>query len=459
MKAVPADVERFRGCVEAQLGIHFERRKQDMLGEVLALRCEAHGLSPAAYIAQLVAEPGFDEGPLAAELTVGETYFFRNREQFEALVELARGAGRPLDIVSAGCASGEEPYSIAIALREAQLAAPSIRAFDINPEALRRAMRARYSTWSLRETVDETRDPWFHVAGKHVELAAELRDAVQFERANLLEAATWPAASCDIVFCRNVLMYFRPGVMARVVCAIRDALRPGGHLFLGHAETLRGISDDFELCHAHGTFFYARRRVPAAAPAPPPDQSWHRAILEASERVRVLADRDEAPVAPPLDLYELWRQERFADVLAAIDPLGLDDPDAAVMYAAACAQCGRVEEAERACEQLISASPVPAAGHFILALCCEGAGDIPGAVEHQRVAIRLDPSFALAHMRLGVLARRRNDRALASRELAEAVLLLDDEDDRRLLLFGGGFPRDALIALCRSELASLERLS
>ncbi|NVB81932.1 MAG: methyltransferase domain-containing protein, partial [Kofleriaceae bacterium] len=294
MRPTPADAERFRGCVEAQLGIHFDRRKQDMLRDVLALRCEAHGMSPSSYLAQLVADPGFDEGPLAAELTVGETYFFRNRDQFDALVEIA--AGRALDIVSAGCASGEEPYSIAIALRGVS---PAIRAFDINPEALRRATRARYSMWSLRETSPAACERWFVSAGKHVELADEIRNAVRFERANLLDPATWPAASCDVVFCRNVLMYFRPEVMASVVRAIAGALRPGGYLFLGHAETLRGISDDFELCHSHGTFYYARRPGRAIVRS---DDSWHRSIQEASERVRELAEREEAPAAPPPDV-------------------------------------------------------------------------------------------------------------------------------------------------------------
>lgn len=462
MRPTPADAERFRGCAEAQLGIHFERRKQDMLRDVLARRCEAHGLSPSSYIARLVAEPGFDEGPLAAELTVGETYFFRNRDQFDAFVDIARVAQRPLDIVSAGCASGEEPYSIAIALRDAQLASSPIRAFDINPEALRRAERARYSTWSLRETPAAAHERWFVAAGKHVELVDEIRRAVQFERANLLDAEAWPPGSCDVVFCRNVLMYFRPEVMARVVRAIAGALRPGGYLFLGYAETLRGISDELELCHSHGTFYYARPPVaPSPRPVAPPDDGWHRTIRDASERVRVLVERDEvtADEAPPPDLLELWRQERFVDVIAASEPLGLGDPEVAVIHAAACAQCGRVEDAERVCERLIADGRAAASAHFILALCCEGAGDVAGAMEHQRVAIKLDPGFALAHLRLGVLSRRRTDRAVASRELAEAIALIEDEDEHRLLLFGGGFSRDALIALCKSELANVERMS
>ncbi len=462
-----ADVERFRVGVEAQLGIVFDARKHGLLAGVLGRRAGAYGLSAAAYVAQLVASPGFDEGALAAELTVGETYFFRNREQFAALVDIARTTG-PLDILSAGCASGEEPYSIAMALRDAQLAPATIRAFDINPEALARAARARYAMWSLRETPDAIRDRWFVQVGKHVELVGEIRNAVQLDRANLLDEAAWPTASLDVVFCRNVLMYFRPEVMATVIRAIARALRPGGHLFLGHAETLRGISDEFELCHAHDTFFYVRRPAGwtssqrrAVADVPPID--WLGSIRDATDRVSALTRRDSPP---PLDaepdaggLLELWRQERFGDVLAAIEQRGGDDPEVAVMRAAACAQCGRIEDAERACEQLIAGRTAPAAGHFILALCCEAAGDVSGAVEHQRVAIGLDPGFALAHMRLGVLARRRNDRALATRELGEAAVLLDDEDERRIILFGGGFQRDALIALCRSELASLERTS
>lgn len=462
-----ADVERFRQCAEAQLGIVFDERKHDLLLGVLRRRSEALGFSPSSYVAQLGVAPDFDEGALAAELTVGETYFFRHREQVDVFVEIARRSAT-LDIASAGCASGEEPYTLAIALREAGLVdvAATIRAFDINPEALRRATRARYSAWSLRETPESIRERWFYPAGKHVDLAAEIRQAVQFERANLLDPATWPSASLDVVFCRNALMYFRPEVMAEVVRAIARALRPGGYLFLGHAETLRGISDDFELCQSHGTFFYARRselggRIRVPVPPPPievPPADWLGSIREAVESVSVLAARDMSPPRREADdLLEVWRQERFADVVAAIDETGTEDPELAVMRAAACAQCGRIEDAERACEQLIAEHAAPAAGHFILALCCEGLGDVAGAAEHHRVAISFDPSFALAHLRLGILARRRDDRALAERELAQAVALLDDEDERRIVLFGGGFPRDALIALSRNELANLER--
>jgi chemotaxis protein methyltransferase CheR len=93
-----------------------------------------------------------------------------------------------------------------------------------------------------------------------------------------------------------------------------------------------------------------------------------------------------------------------------------------------------------------------AGAHYLLALCREGARDRTSAVYHDQVAIYLDPGFAMPHLHLGLLARREGDGAAAQRELEQAILLLEREDSSRLLLFGGGFGRDTLVALCRTEL-------
>jgi chemotaxis protein methyltransferase CheR len=111
-------------------------------------------------------------------------------------------------------------------------------------------------------------------------------------------------------------------------------------------------------------------------------------------------------------------------------------------------------QAERACEQLLALDELNAGAHYLLALCREGAGDRGGAVSHDQTAVYLDPGFAMAHVHLGLLARRANDRNTARRELEQAILLLQREDASRLLLFGGGFSRDALMALCRAELSA-----
>ena len=444
-------VEQFRTAITNQLGLTFDDGKLRMLGEVLSRRARGHR-NQAAYLAHL----GTAElAALAEELTIGETYFFRNRAQFAAFSELVvptrRQAriGAPLRVLSAACSSGEEPYSIAIALAGVHPA--SIRAVDVNPAALRRAEAARYSSWSLRQTSAELQRAWFRGEGRELVLDERIRIAVQFERRNLVveDPELWQPESYDVVFCRNVLMYFSPEVARRVIDRIERALAPGGYLFLGHAETLRGLSHGFHLCHTHGTFYYQRREATAITvpePAPPePDP-----VPELPVYAPV------ATVAPLTGVLALLREERFSAALDALDALATGDRpdrDRLLVRSAILAHGGRFADAEAACRLVHAIDELDAGAHYVLALCRDGAGDRATAIEHDQTAAYLDPMFAMPRLHLGLLARRAGDRDTASRELQQALLLLPHEDTARLLLFGGGFTREALIALCRAELA------
>lgn len=286
----PSHVERFRGLVLRRLGLRFDDAMLGFLGEVLQRRLESGRLPGALYLQALDdAPPQGELGALAAELTVPETYFFRNNEQFRVLAEiviperLRAATAKTLRFLSAGCASGEEPYSIAITVREAMIdpsVSVRIRAVDINPTVLSRARRARYSAWALRETPEDIRRKWFRAERLDMLLDDGVRDAVRFDERNLTleDGDLWPAEGYDAIFCRNVIMYMSPAHAQGVVGRIAQALAPGGYLFLGHAETLRSLSEDFHLRHTHGTFYYERKDVvgrtagppPAIAPAPAP---------------------------------------------------------------------------------------------------------------------------------------------------------------------------------------------
>ncbi len=149
----------------------------------------------------------------------------------------------------------------------------SIRAVDINPAALEKAARARYSSWALRETPAETQSRWFQASGRDLLLDPAIRCGVHFDERNLAvdDSELWRPGGFDIVFCRNVVMYFAPDQARALLARIARALQPGGYLFLGHAETLRGLSDDFHLRHTHGTFYYQRKDETRSS-APPPAQ-------------------------------------------------------------------------------------------------------------------------------------------------------------------------------------------
>jgi chemotaxis protein methyltransferase CheR len=499
----PQDVACFRDLVEQQLGLRVDGSGLGILGELLRHRVAAHGRGTRAYLERLAAR---DFAPLelqrlAAEVTIGETYFFRNRDHFRVLIEIAlpeRLADplqvRPLRILSAGCASGDEPYSIAIAIREATpLAAASvaIRAFDVNPAMLEKAGRGRYSSWSLREVGESQRQQWFRPDGDGFAVDPAIRRAVVFDERNLAcdDAEFWLASRFDIVFCRNVLMYFSREQARAALARITRALAPGGYLFLGHAETLRGLSDDYQLCHSGDAFYYRRldgpmwerrerreRREPGVAPIEgratpstvrstiPQVNAWVDNIRQASERIRDLVGQPQPAPAVALpaaqngpDLapaIEYLRRERFGDVLDHLNALSAvqaADPGAMLLKAVSQVHRGELVAAEATCVELLEREQFDAGAHYVIALCREGINDAGGALEHARVAAYLDPGFAMPRLHLGLLARRQGDRAAARRELAQALPLLEQEDASRLLLFGGGFERQALVELCRAE--------
>ena len=324
--------QRFRGWIARRLGLHFDDAKLEFLAEVLDRRVDKKGLMLFPYLDLL-------EGPditaelraLALELTVPETYFFRHMEQFRAFAEVAlpeaqatRGAIRKLSLLSVGCASGEEPYSLAMLVREGaeQGWNVAIHAFDINSAMLAKATRGFYAAWALRETPPESQQRWFRNVGKEFELEESIRAAVTFREVNLAQenAELWAVDKYDVIFCRNVLMYFTPQSAQALVARLTRSLAPRGHLFLGSAETLRGLSNDFHLRHSHGAFYYQRKhtkndirgekcedtlsdisqdklaqqavvRPVASVPEPAWSRNWLDTIQDASDRIKALTGR------------------------------------------------------------------------------------------------------------------------------------------------------------------------
>jgi chemotaxis protein methyltransferase CheR len=483
-----------------QIGLQFEDVKLAFLEEVLQRRVTRLASSSASYLATLEQRPPRRElAALAQELTVGETYFFRHNDQFRALAEVAlpermraRENCKTLCLLSAGCASGEEAYSLAIVTQEI-IVDPSwnilIRAIDLNPTVLGKAAQARYSAWALREAPPDIKRKWFRSDRHELVLDDKARGAVQFGEGNLAsdDRTLWQPAAYDVIFCRNVLMYFAPEQMRAAIARMAASLAPGGYLFLGHAETLRGISDDFQLCHTHDTFYYRRKKhlrpdrgqfdpIKASAtvgvtPVISPlmaTTTWVDTIQQASERVAALvpaANGKNPParqdslawqLAPDLDLL---RCERFSEALDHVrngPPAANGDTDVLLVKAVLLAQDGQLGAAEETCQRLLLIDGLNAGAHYVLALCREHAGERQRAMEHDRLAAHLDPTFAMPRLHCGLLTRQVGDRDAARRELAQALLLLRREDVSRLLLFGGGFSRDALIALCQSAVTECE---
>jgi chemotaxis protein methyltransferase CheR len=218
-------------------------------------------LSPAAHL-----EVSF----LAEALTNGETFLFREAYQFRCFFETVapsalagRPAGEPLRVLSAGCSSGEEAYSLSIAWHESRHRVPGrsceIHGVDLNAARVRKAELGEYEGLSLRAMTPELKSRYFSPAGEGLRVKRPLREGVRFSVLNLLEVGdAFEPEFFDAVFCRNVFIYFDERLMYRICGLFHKLLRPGGALFLGHSESLLGRTSLFRPQRAAEFIFYLK---------------------------------------------------------------------------------------------------------------------------------------------------------------------------------------------------------
>lgn len=238
----------------------------------LQARMPALGMSDATdYVRRLRAASGEAElRSLLPLVTVGKTEFFRDARQFRAFEDQvfpavlgqAECEGRQVCLWSAGCATGEEPYSLAMVAAEkgATAALVDIWATDLNPVAAENAEKGVFPARRMLGVSEERLQRFFLEFHGSYQVAPEIRSLVRFEAHNLA-APLWPrvrAASLDIIFCRNVIIYFDQPTIVGVMERFFEALRPGGWLFLGYSESLFKISTRFDMVEVGGTFAYQR---------------------------------------------------------------------------------------------------------------------------------------------------------------------------------------------------------
>ncbi|QYK03325.1 CheR family methyltransferase [Shewanella psychrotolerans] len=268
-----AEYNQFRLFLEQHSGIVLGENKQYLVRSRLAPLMGKHNLPSLSEVVKHSMKPA--ERQLRAEvidaMTTNETLWFRDRYPFELLSnsllpEYAR-LGRPLKIWSAACSSGQEPYSLAMTILEYQQRKPgalpgsaSILATDLSPSMLERCKNAEYDNLALgRGLSDERKRQFFESSGTgSMTLKANVKRLVNFRAHNLLDSYTL-LGKFDIIFCRNVLIYFAPEAKAKILRQFAAALNPKGILFLGASESIAGLTEEFDMVRCNPGIYYQKR--------------------------------------------------------------------------------------------------------------------------------------------------------------------------------------------------------
>jgi len=419
----------------------------------------------AAYLALVQGDPHALDG-LVAEILVGETYFLREPDQWTLLREIILGdltsrcgPDHVLRCWSAGCASGEEAYSLAIMLEEAGLSdRANIVGTDISRAALTRAREASYTSWSLRNASAAFANRWFERRGQRYLLDARVRNRVRFAYLNLA-TAPYPAAASgigeqDLILCRNVLLYFDRETTARVVEKLYASLLPGGWLVCGSSDPFPTAYAPFEAVVRPEGVLYRRPLVPVVpvmievpvvpepreaalpiTPAPAPVAAGHEPMAGALARSDgTRSAHDAGPPAGRTLVAQIRAAaategsagaERTAAAATARYPL---DPELHYLRGMLLVELGRFEEALAALRRVLYLDRSLAVAHFTLGVLQERMGDSSRARGSYRNAARLssarpaDEPAPLSdgedHQTIAAAARRCVERLAAARDRA-----------------------------------------
>jgi chemotaxis protein methyltransferase CheR len=431
-------------------GLAFDDSRRESLSYSVTDRMRALGCADvASYLRLLHGGDDKERQALLDEVTIPETHFFRNPPQIRALrkfvlpeiLRLATATKR-LRIWSAGCSTGEEPYTVAMLIRELLPASAGwdvqIVATDVSTRALAAARAGRYAERSfvMTDPIDLQRFFTLDTNARSWQVRDEIRELVEFRHHNLVtEPPPFEPGQVDLVLCRNVTIYFDRDTTKSLMRRLHTCLHDGGYLFLGHAETLWQITDAFSLVPLGDAFVYRRQ----------PEQGERRHVLPdrrtEDEPRPTRADRRRGPVDRrdvPAETGDVAPKPRLRPppVVAPRTPPARSvprhsapDPLTAVRAAVT---AGRYDEAADLAAECGIAQPLRAEAHYLHGLALTNLGRDGEALVVLRKAVYLEPQDGFAHFLLAGALERCDEPVAAARSYRAAAATL------------GGRPLDAV---------------
>lgn len=501
------DLRPFKTFIKEHCGLSCEDHCEEKLARALKERIAALALAPASYLDRLSGDE--DElQTLVNQLTVNETYFFREPEQIDLLVKrlaprflAARGGASPVRILSAGCSSGEEPYSLAMALTE-KYGDSVARLFsfvggDLDSAVLDKARAARYTDFSFRGVPEAMRKRYFVQEQRSHVLNEDIRKLVEFHELNLLATPFPPALhGFDIIFFRNVSIYFDTPTRKTIQHNLASLLKDDGVLVIGTAETLANDLGVLPLVEEDGLYYFVKGKqllppeaapietlhaipkvtVPATAGAANdgvhaiPESPLHALLRHAQE---MLAQKDEfRPATPAVKPAQaspapgqlerarhLVSDRRYDEAMPALDAVLSGEPDnteALLLKAHTLINRKAFAAAEALAQRVLTADAWSIDALLLQGLAAKWQQRNADAIRHFKLAAYSRHECWLAHYYLADLYRDGGETEIAIRAYRVVIQLLSgNEPDTGIEYVPFGLPTAEIRFLCEHQLNKL----
>ncbi|MEZ4524395.1 MAG: CheR family methyltransferase [Desulfobacterales bacterium] len=508
------DTALFRQLIKEKSGICFDKSGSDMLSGEIQNLMSGRGLkSPLDYY-DLLLRDADEFFRFLNLLTVNETYFFREPVHLRLFSEklipqlLGKiGKKEKIRILSAGCSTGEEPYSLAILLHQKYGADISkffsIRGADIDTQAIRNAREGIYTARAFRNTEPGMKSAYFREVGnRRFQICESIRSRVSFHILNLLSVPyPEPLRANDIVFYRNVSIYFDSTARRKIFWNLAEILNPGGYLIVSSTETLSHDYKILNLIERDGVFLFCKSAdreediLPSSGPAVScaekkdsgriadslkPSASRVRPTVSGNQTSdhRIPASGIQLPDMPGTQTAELKKQEKgepehlyrkalflaqsktYAGALELLDKLLRDCPSfvrAKTLRAEILFNTQQPDAAEQICNELLQTTPLCLEACILLGLIAKSREQPEEALKRFRQAIYIRSSAWLPHFHAAEICQSRGEKEKAMREYAIVIRLISTGGfgDHGLSLFPFSFSQANILHLCRHNAEKL----
>ncbi|MFC1496561.1 CheR family methyltransferase [Candidatus Margulisiibacteriota bacterium] len=434
------EFELFKELLIKESGLYFDFDRKYILEDTLLTRMGACGFfAYQRYYDYLVHDRDgmLELKRLFDTLTIGETYFFRNSDHFEVfrefvvprLIAAGHRKKQAIKIWSAGCSTGEEPYTVAMILLES-LPDPEkweieIIASDLNRRYLEKAGRGSYSARSVRNLPRELLKKYFTLKDGQYQISEKIKNMVKFVYHNLAKDSFWLIENYrfDIVFCRNVIIYFDTETVKRVIEGFNEVMEDNAYLFCGHAEVLWKISEKFRSIEFPHTFIYQKGEFAAEETKVP--------FVDVPQ-IEIKVEAGPEPVPEPGDIHQ--------KILLAVE----------------LSNQAKYNEAIEVLKEIIGCDCLTVEAYYLLGVLNNKIGQLDRAVAEFKRALFLNPELPIVYYNLGNIFLYQKDELGARREFKNAIKILHNRAPDSSVDFSENLNSELLLIACKRSVEKIK---